>query len=441
MHRTFLLFVVIGCAPEPPRPALDARPNFIVIDIDSLRADRLDATRDGALVAPTLHALAASGVSFTQAWSASGWTIPGITAILSGRHPLPPTLGGHEIVPVFRKGSRTLPEIFAAYDYQTHAVWRGGETDVFRSVPLFQSSRFGGEGTRDALVGDATAWLREAPRAPFFLWIHQYNLAHQEELNGRPGGTADGILRYDELLTHYDGAVADILAEVARAGLTESTVIVLTSDHGMDFGEHGEGLTVSNLYDSNLRVPLVVVDPKGTKGRVVTRMVSTIDIAPTLLERAGIPVDGVMDGLSLAPLLADPDAAWPEREIYSLINARTASLRTPGYKLILKHCGPSPHEDQRCDAYFDLTTDPGETRNLFHARPDLVAAPKERLAAWQEAQLQGADGWIGGAVGADAKRFFQEHGYWETMQPDSTPDAREPVPPPPGSPVLAPPLP
>lgn len=476
-------------APEVALPAAGERPNFLVIDVDSLRQDRLDAMRDGAPVAPNMQALASSGVSFTQAWSAAGWTVPGITAIVSGRYPVPPKMGD-DTIPLFRRGASTLPEILSAYGYATHAVWRGGETEVFRSLRIFGSQEFSSDGRREALRTSALTWLQGRPATPFFLSVHQYNLAHQEDLNAQ-GSPAAAIQRYDELVTEYDRVVGDILAGIEQLGLTTSTVVILTSDHGIDLAEHMPAVTVNNLYDGTLRVPLVVKDPRSPRAAVVSKTVGTIDIAPTVLELAGIPKDVGMDGRSLVPLLADGDAEWPEREIYSLLDGSFASVRTPTLKVVLGFCegppppgtpspgsppptpggaapppappvgrpggpptpegpplegpqgppldgpqgppldgtapgapragrtggaAPSREPPPTCALGFDLVADPGERQDIRKSQPERFDALEERLRAWLADVGTGVGGAVAGDVDPAAKRFFQEHGYWEVAE-------------------------
>lgn len=142
---------LVSCAPETPpptpvpdpAPAPDApdRPSFLVIDIDTLAAGRVGATRDGRPVTPHLDRLAERAVTFDQAWTNGGWTLPALTALMTGRYPdrVQATSDG---LSWQRSASRTLPDILKAYGYQTAAIWGQGMGPLLAGItPGFDTNQ------------------------------------------------------------------------------------------------------------------------------------------------------------------------------------------------------------------------------------------------------------------------------------------------------------
>jgi arylsulfatase A-like enzyme len=164
------------------------------------------------------------------------------------------------------------------------------------------------------------------------------------------------IRAYYATVSFADKQVGRVLSALRKLGLDRNTVVVLTSDHGFHLGEKGRWSKHGSLYDPVLRVPLVVSLP-GTDaaGQVSSRTVELVDLFPTLLEVAGIPVPDAIDGQSFTRLLDDPQAAW-DHPAYSF--ARTGgtiarSVRTERYRYTE---WPSPE-------LIDYTADPHEVHN------------------------------------------------------------------------------
>jgi arylsulfatase A-like enzyme len=345
----------------------ELRPNIVVIDIDSLSPEYLGQTRDGAPITPNIDGLLGSGVKFTNAISNSGWTLPALGSILDGRLPVAIEEQGGAVR--WRpQGVRDLPQILSMYGYDTAAFFGG-------TLPVASQSAFaGGFAELDAAQkGDdlapptarATAWISKRRNRPFFAYIHELDLNHPwayvlrgpypyEPPGGRPNGSdypaiwadlqrrlplpaaqAAMVSHYEAILHLYDGAVGSILHSIDAAGIADRTVVVLLSDHGQDFFHHAYG-DHGLLYDSTIRIPLVIRDPRLAGGRVVTTTVQGVDLAPTLLDRAGIPPDQTMDGRSLASLLGADGTPYAERPVYGLSDACHLVLRADGHALVLR---------------------------------------------------------------------------------------------------------
>jgi hypothetical protein len=366
-----LTLLALACSGPPSSPAEPkaARPNFLIIDIDTFSVDHLGATRDGRPVTPNMDALAARGTRFTNATANSGWTFPSLVALLTGTLPVATEVEGGSIR--FRAaGVRDLPEILGYYDYTTAAFWgptlpgpvSDGMSGSFDTVPTREAKE------RAPPTDLLTTWLAAPPKEPFFAYVHEIDLHNPLAFDPEGGvypfdhdgaGITDASYqglyrafeaklgataaqeavraRYDGVLNLYDAVVGRIIATLDETGLAARTVVVLTSDHGEDFFAHAT-MEHGILYDSTLRIPLVVVDPLHPGPMIIDAGVQTVDLAPTLLERVGIPVDAGMHGRSYLSLFSGGTRA--EVPTFSLSERCHVSIRTREWKLILRDARP-----------------------------------------------------------------------------------------------------
>ncbi len=377
------------------------RPNILVLDIDSLRADRVLEQPP-----PTIAGLRSRGTTLT-AVASSGWTLPAFGALLSGRHPpaellLPAAPGAPE--------PRTFPLILSAYGYHGYVAWGG---TLLSGHPRRLEWVGGGEGVD---LGDLEGVI-EALRGgrleePFVTIVHDMDL-HMELENLSAEGPLDAA-RYDPILDAYDRRLARLVAALGERGLDGRTLVVLTSDHGEELGEHGQLGHGSNLWEEVLRVPLIVVDPALPGGRRVEQPVAQVDIAPTLLARAGVPVHAEMTGASLLPTLGGADPG--PLEVYSETNLRSAALHSGPWKLALQPAGclsraqrrHPPLERSQCPPQlFNLDADPGEQVNLAASEAERAAAMEAALLGWVQQQTPADLNQL-----TDFRRTLQERGYW-----------------------------
>lgn len=189
--------------------------------------------------------------------------------------------------------------------------------------------------------------------------------------------------RYREEVAYVDREIGKLLDTLRRSGLAERTLVVLTSDHGEGLGDHGLGGHVEQLYDTLLRVPLLMSYPgRLPAGRVIDEPVSHVDLLPTVLDLLAIPDPAARTGRSLLPLILS--TTEPPAPIF----AETFRPQAPhdlravvdrGFKLIRRL------DDDRPELY-DLASDPGELNDLAAARPELV----ERLQALMDARMADA---------------------------------------------------
>lgn len=355
-------------------------PNVLVIDIDTFSWDHLGVQANGVSTTPHIDALAERGVRFTQAFSHSGWTLPALSATFSGRLPIPVRLQGGDIS-WRRSGARDFAEILGYYGYHNTAFW--GST-LMREMAPSVSSGFADHFAVRSAVGSASGsstpfspptqqvldFLGAPPQEPFFAFVHDIDLhvplafdtVDADDPLADPSVWAGGLQypdiyrtlskqksaaeaqaaiidHYDRMVSKYDERVGQMLAALDKAGLSDHTVVVVTSDHGDDFFLHAD-VDHGLLYDSTTRVPLIIVDPRAIgaekRGSVVDDVVQGVDLAPTLLELAGVPPDVQMDGRSLVSFLGDGPPDYVPRPVFSLSDACHISWREGGLKLILR---------------------------------------------------------------------------------------------------------
>jgi arylsulfatase len=181
---------------------------------------------------------------------------------------------------------------------------------------------------------------------------------------------------YKEEIAYLDGQMGKLFREMDRRGDLDNTLVVVTADHGDEFGEHGRFNHHSTLYDELLHVPLLVKLPAARHaGKVVAKPVALIQVVPTILDVAGVRADHGFDGKSLLPLIERDD----ERCLHELLISEAkfmpnykACIRSEGWKLILDL------GDQRRELY-NLEEDPGELSNVVKGHPEIARHLEAKL--------------------------------------------------------------
>ena len=361
----------------------------MLVTIDTLRADRLGCYGYARAVTPTLDGLAARGVRFSTAVAHVPLTGPSHACILTGRTPL-----GHGVrdngAYVLPAGIATVAEAFKAAGYLTGAfvsgfplnrrfgLDRGFETyddhlprgaDPRRTAYVERTA----DRTTDAALGWFSARAPEAAARPFFLWVHYFDPHAPYEA---PAEFAARVASpYDGEIAFVDAQLSRLLQGLGQASSSEAPPIVLvTADHGESLGEHGEDTHGIFIYDATLRVPLLVTGPGVPKGAVASTVARGIDVAPTLLDLAGLQAKG-MEGRSLGKAIAGQamdDAPAYSESLHAQLQygwAPLHALREARYKLI---------EAPRAELY-DLQADGGETKDLSHEASGRAEAMRAEL--------------------------------------------------------------
>ncbi|MFQ5669053.1 MAG: sulfatase [Acidobacteriota bacterium] len=428
----------LGCRTSPPAPS------FILISVDTLRADQVGCYGARRDITPRLDRLSRQGTFFKTVVSTSSWTLPAHMSMLTGQ--LASIHGVNRDSVALDPERPFLPEILhdAGYDtagfvsgpfvdarygfsrgFDTYRNFWGAEEQVLEKGKLREGP--GGvlrrlhqqairashqDHTGPEVTAAATRWLANHRGHPFFLFIHLWephydyippppfdrrfippgytgslpinDYVYNPRINPRmaPEDLAYVISQYDGEIAFTDFLIGKILDQVEALGLAGGTLLMVTSDHGEEFFEHGRKGHRKTLYDESLRVPLVVRGP-GVAARPegIDTQVSLIDLAPTLLGATGLPRPGDMMGENLWPLLergqrpvdpggaagdlpAPPPGAMMRPAPFAVSSLEGAprpggpcsifSLRTPRWKAIFT-CADGVE-------VYDLARDPGEQR-------------------------------------------------------------------------------
>jgi len=240
-------------------------------------------------------------------------------------------------------------------------------------------------------------------------------IAAWTEALGQDGARDLAIAHYDAAAAHADDELGRIVEALHDQQYDTRTVIVFTSNHGEELFEHGE-LTHAKPYEFDLRVPLVVFDPRNAAPvPSVPTMVQTIDLAPTLLELAGIPIDRAMEGQSLVPLLHGTPG-YEERAVVSISGGTRVSIRTPTRHLLrcaLPGCTPLRERGAAAVIHelYDPIADPAELHDLSAAEPDTVStlggALDRFVAEGKERRVEKPS-----TVPDSFVQALRERGYW-----------------------------
>lgn len=407
--RIAVVLAVLGTAAcirsRAPGPALTPS-SILLITVDTLRADRLGCYGDTRARTPHMDALARDGVAFEAAYTPVPITLPAHASLLTGL--LPPAHGvrGNG---AFALGPEpaTLAEALRSRGLRTAAFVGGfplarrfGLARGFDHYDDVMEKAAGvhyelAERRGEAVAAAARAWL-SAQTGPVFVWVHLFDPHAPYD----PPPPFRGEDAYRGEVAAADAAVGSLLS--AWDARPEPTFVVLTSDHGEAFGEHREESHSLFVYDTTLRVPLVVRGPGLPAGRRLAAPVSIVDVAATIQQRlagAGPPVPG-------RDLLAHPDAGPQPAALYAETLAPRLDFgwsdlrawREGRYKYIR---APRPE-------LYDILADPAETRDLVPLEPDVA----RRMASALEAALESTrEAESRQAPGAEAAERLRALGY------------------------------
>jgi len=299
------------------------RPNFLLITIDTLRADRLSCYGGTALETPQFDSLAQRGILFSRAFANTSTTLPSHANILLGASPL--YHGVHENTNfVVRDGFLTLAEHLKSHGYTTGAfvgaypldsrfgLAQGFDVydDDYGRARRFRST-FYVQRRAGVVVERALEWLKTV-KPPWFLWIHCFD-PHDPYEPPEPFRTRHKDSLYDGEVAYVDSCLKELIRYLNARDSWDETLIVFTGDHGESLGRHGEKTHGFFAYNTTIWIPLIITLP-GVKAGRVEQYVSHLDIFPTVCEVLQMEKPSFLQGISLLPAIKG--TKLPERPIY-----------------------------------------------------------------------------------------------------------------------------
>jgi arylsulfatase A-like enzyme len=427
-------------APAPGRSATNPR-NVVLVSLDTLRADHVSAYGYERPTSPNLDRLAAEGILFEQAFSHAPHTAQSHMSLFTSLYPGEHGVHNFQDGPPVRLDDEipTLAELLQSSGYRTRGVVSGG--NISGSLGFDRGfDRYDELNRHPRLFPAALEALRElaATEGPFFLFVHTYQahdpyvpppefaglfsdpsydgslIGTQDELarlsdgeyegqhrafwdsfdRERPGDLRQLVAQYDAVIRATDGGLGALLAELEALGLEAETAVVVLSDHGEEFAEHG-GFVHHQLYQEVLHVPLVLRFPGLASGVRVQRRVRLIDVLPTITDYLGIEAPDHTQGESMLPLISDPvsDGA-SERPLFAqLPSAEMSALYVGNWKALARppHVGRRSFEIGRWAFHierttnrsklFDLKTDAGEVGDQSEQNPARMGEMLTRIEA------------------------------------------------------------
>ena len=406
-----------------PRDEWLKRTNLLVVSIDTLRADHVGCLGYSRPTTPNLDSLARESVVFENCISQSPWTLPSHASLFTGL--VPSQHGVQNLNQKLTESAVTLAELMRKQRYCTMGV--GSFDYLFPKYGLtqgFDEFYFHYPQRAHQVSRRALTFLKRHRGNPFFLFLHYFDphdpydapakykrifLPHSEPLaisdackspmttfasgSARPTAQqlATTIMLYDAEIRFVDEQLGFVFDRLKKLGVWDNTMIVITSDHGEEFEEHGSFGHGLRLYDELIRVPLIIKFPhQEFAGMRVEAQVRLIDVLPTIADCIGLPLGTRPAGTSLLPLLTGNTDSVPRFAICETVARGTHRfcLRSR----TLKYISPSLYEFKGTEfsfpeRLFDLLDDPEESENLAPIEPELVSqlrrAAQERIAKLQ----------------------------------------------------------
>jgi len=341
-----------------------SRPNLVLITLDSVRADRLSFLGGKGATTPNLNQLAGQGIVFDHAYAQAPGTVVSHATILTGAYPQ--NTGLSEIGGALSSSLPSLPDLLKNQGYKTAAFVGSIELDPWNGIAqgLDRGFQSYDAGFRPVIPGDAkppvtehsgaevvahaAAWLGKNAQGPFFIWVH---------INDASAARAAS---YNAAIGTADAAVGKLMAALKAQKADANTAIVVVADHGQSLGAHGEDGHGIFLYDETIHVPLLIKLPDATAAKKVTAKVRLVDVAPTVLEIAGVPVPSQMQGQSL--LRIAKSGGGTDQPVYSRSDL---SQRGFGWSILESwRAGKYLYIRAPKPELYDMTADPGAAHNL-----------------------------------------------------------------------------
>lgn len=383
--------------------------HVVLLSLDTLRADRLGIYGYQRGTSPNIDRIFGSrGIVLERFYSNAVTTLYAHAAMMTGV--LPETaLTRNRLPRLLGAWTTTLAESFRAAGFRTAAFTEDGFVAAtfgfWRGMETYSEIRGGGAGEDDALghaetiFAQGLEWMTRHRQEPTFLFLHTYQVHFpytpkaKVTLTDTSAAAVDSA-NYDAEIRETDDLFGQFFAALEHRGLLDHTVIVVTSDHGEEFGEHGKRFHGANLYQETLHVPALFFAP-GRLPQGVRRRgpAAIVDLAPTILELGGIERRAGLDGSSFVAHLRDGTGVAPEAIYHETVTPVSYTYEGKDESWIPLSYGVTtwPYRLTRIRVpegaryqLFDLEADPGERTNIYDSMKARVASERESLDDYVE---------------------------------------------------------
>ncbi|MEM1178060.1 MAG: sulfatase [Acidobacteriota bacterium] len=416
------LAVFVGCTAESPETTSGCSDcNVLLIVADTLRADRLGSYGYERPTSPFFDRLSEQGVLFEQARATASCTFPSVNSLLTSRDSI--IFLNEETRPGIPETVRSLPEMLAEAGRRTIAI---SASPVVRNTPSKHNPK-GGYGRGFEVFDESVVWahgthvtlkaqelLEDIGDDPFFLYLHymdphdpyvplksyeglfagDYDGPHEFVEAGDPNPLSAMIREqtfdeladidrdighlsnlYDESIRTFDHALEQLFQILEARGELDKTLVLITSDHGEAFYEHGVVKHCYTVFDNEVHVPLLALGPNVETGRVKVAA-SLLDVVPTVLEYLGLEKSPELQGRSLLPFLDDPTLASDDRLAFSGMGVYRSA--TDGEFKLVRHLA----EDRY--GLFNVVEEPSEKVDVLDSKRREFFRLRESLLGWME---------------------------------------------------------
>ncbi len=368
--------------------------NVILISIDTCRADYLSCYGYRRETTPNIDALARGATLFKNVVSPVPITLPAHSSMLTGT--IPPFHGVHNNMDYkLAQSNQTLAEILKQNGFNTSAIVssfvldkqfglsQGFDTyhDTFKKA---SNNKYGSEQKGDETTQVALNWLENNKANRFFLMLHYYD-PHADYTPPEPFASKFADNLYAGEVAFTDHCIGQFIQKLKDVKMYDSTLLIITSDHGEMLGEHGEEEHTYFIYESAIKVPLIVKLPGQKKGSIVTQPVGLVDIAPTVCSILDIDIGGHVQGKDITAMLHGKMDKTYERYIYS---ESLTPIRFGANSLMSVSTGKWKYIRSKRPELYDVTTDPGEEHNLIEKEAQRGRILEDKLRETMEQSVR-----------------------------------------------------
>ncbi|MCR9093780.1 MAG: sulfatase-like hydrolase/transferase [bacterium] len=367
--------------------------NVVLVTLDTVRADALGAYGQVRSTTPVLDRIAREGVVFTDVTSAAPHTVASHASIMTGLYPFAHGARANHGFPLAAEHT-TLAEILAGAGHRTRAeiaapvlhastrIAQGFESEAHSAAatqgetPVARAPGGGLRRSAENVTARALETLDALHDEPFLLWLHYFD-AHLPYVDRPADRAAFPDTPYLAQVHALDRSLGRVFAALEANGLRDHTLVVVTSDHGEGLGEHEEPTHSYFVYDSTMRVPLLLWGPDALpSGLRIDEPARTVDILPTILDLMGREVPAGLHGESLAPAIRG-DGARAGAPIYGESLDLHRIFGTTPLRLIRE--GRWKYIHSAAPELYDVAADPSEREDLLAANPEVAARLADRL--------------------------------------------------------------